>query len=115
MTPDQCRVGVQRHPMFQRTTLAVVVSVSRGPKDNCNRGPPERALTRQAELTLQPEVQLSFRGSRRAEQRGIEGLAGRGVEIQAMAGEPEAVAEQLSVRPGAAHTRAEARIVIAAA
>src|ERR1700687_303561 len=63
---------------------------------------------------LQAQAQLRAGRRRGAKQRGVESVARRGLQVQPLAGDAETVPEQHGVGPGAAHARAEARIVVAA-
>src|SRR2546423_2579297 len=62
---------------------------------------------------LQAQPQLRAGGSRGTEQRGVQRVARGGIEVQAAAGEVETVPEQQRIGAGAAHARAEIRIVCA--
>src|SRR2546429_9908012 len=58
---------------------------------------------------LQTQPQLRAGGSRGTEQRGVQRAARGRIEVQAAAGEAEAVPEQQRIGAGAPHARAEIR------
>src|SRR5438045_7227747 len=96
-------------PSYARAEITRETAVRRMPALRVSDRAPWEAVPEGNALQAQPQLRAGGSGGR--EQRGIQRVARGGIEVQAAAGEVEAVPEQQRIGSRAAHARAEIRIV----